>query len=155
MDLAEIMPLWITTPNRVYGDHPLDRLHELSMGKGRKYHPVRRRNYLIKSSNYPTRASFGKHLFRLAFLQPSRSKAGIYATPDGKSILLSNGMVARMFRVLPNLSTLDIFNRMTGESMLRAVSSEGSLTMTGNVGNLAGWPASPSADTSKWNGSTR
>ena len=76
-------------------------------------------------------------------LQPSRSKAGIYATPDGKSILLSNGMVARMFRVLPNLSTLDIFNRMTGESMLRAVSSEGSLTIDGKRWELGGLTGQP------------
>lgn len=88
-------------------------------------------------------------------LQPSRSKAGIYATPDGKSILLSNGMVARMFRVLPNLSTLDIFNRMTGESMLRAVSSEGSLTIDGKRWELGGLAGQPERGYFKWNGSTR
>ena len=31
-------------------------------------------------------------------------------TPDGKGIVLTNGLVSRIFRVLPNLSTIDIYN---------------------------------------------
>ena len=52
-------------------------------------------------------------------------------------------MVSRTFRIFPNLATTNIINRMTGESMLRAVSSEGSLTIDGKrweLGGLAGQP---------------
>lgn len=56
---------------------------------------------------------------------PEKAHSGIYASEDGKSIVVANPMVSRTFRVFPNLATTDYINRMTGESMLRAVSSEG------------------------------
>lgn len=76
-------------------------------------------------------------------LSPVQSQAKVCATPDRKGIVISNGMVARVFRVVPNLATTDIVNRMTGESMIRAVSSEGSLTIDGkkfHIGGLGGQP---------------
>lgn len=76
-------------------------------------------------------------------LTPQQSKAGIYASADGKSIIVANAMVSRTFRVFPNLATVDITNRMLGESMLRAVSSEGTLLIDGkrwNIGGLTGQP---------------
>lgn len=76
-------------------------------------------------------------------LTPERSEAGIYRTPDGKSIVVANGMVARTLRIFPNLATTHLTNRMTGESMLRAVSGEGFITIDGrrwSVGGLAGQP---------------
>ena len=56
-------------------------------------------------------------------------KANIGAGKDNKSVIISNGLVARVFRVFPNLATIDIVNQMTSESMLRAVSSEGELVI--------------------------
>lgn len=76
-------------------------------------------------------------------LTPERSKAGIYASPDRKSIIVANSMVARTFRIFPNLATIGLTNRMTGESMLRAVSSEGMLQIDGKkrqIGGLSGQP---------------
>lgn len=76
-------------------------------------------------------------------LTPEKSHAEIYSTPDGKGIVVANGMVARTFRIFPNLATIDLVNRMTGESMLRAVSSEGSITIDGKphaIGGLDGQP---------------
>lgn len=76
-------------------------------------------------------------------LTPEKSKAGIYASADGKSIIVANGMVARTFRIFPNLATTDYVNRMTGESLLRAVSSEGCVEIDGRkhpIGGLAGQP---------------
>lgn len=76
-------------------------------------------------------------------LTPSRSKAGIYATPDHKGLVIANGMVARTLRIFPNLATTNYINRMTGESMLRAVSSEGMVAIDGQehaIGGLAGQP---------------
>lgn len=76
-------------------------------------------------------------------ITPEKSKSGIYASPDGKSIIVANPMVWRTFRIFPNLATTDFVNRMTGESMLRAVSSEGSIEIDGKrhlIGGLAGQP---------------
>lgn len=76
-------------------------------------------------------------------LTPEKAKGGIYRSPDGKSIIVANQMVARVMRVFPNLATTNIVNRMTGESMLRAVSSEGSVTIDGEkhqIGGLDGQP---------------
>lgn len=76
-------------------------------------------------------------------IDPRPSKAGVYATADGKGIMLANDMVAREFRIFPNLATANIVNRMTGESLLRAVSSEGTITIDGKslqLGGLSGQP---------------
>ena len=72
-----------------------------------------------------------------------KTSAAIYATPDRKSIVVANDMVSRTFRIFPNLATTDFVNRMTGESLLRAVSSEGSVTIDGkewSIGGLEGQP---------------
>ena len=76
-------------------------------------------------------------------VDPSASKAAVYATADRKGIVLANGMVAREFRIFPNLATVDIINRMTGESMVRAVSSEGTITIDGREWSLGGLDGQP------------
>ena len=48
---------------------------------------------------------------------------------DGKDIVLTNGLVSRVFRIFPNLSTTNIINNMTGESMLRTACREGTVTI--------------------------
>ena len=76
-------------------------------------------------------------------LNPERSSAGVYRSSDGKSIIIANGMVSRTFRVFPNLATTNIVNRMLGESMIRAVSVEGTVCIDGrkwNIGGLGGQP---------------
>lgn len=62
---------------------------------------------------------------------------------EGKDILLSNGLVSRVFRIFPNLATIDIQNLMTGENMLRAVSNEGTLTLDGKSYQLGGLDGQP------------
>ena len=74
-------------------------------------------------------------------LTPEKSKAGIYRSPDGQSIIVANGMVWRTLRLFPNLATTDYVNRMTGERMLRAVGTEGEITIDGrryHIGGLQG-----------------
>lgn len=78
-------------------------------------------------------------------LSPEKSQAGIYVSADGKSIVAANAMVSRTFRIFPNLATTDYVNRMTGESMLRAVSEEGTVCIDGQeytIGGLSGQPES-------------
>lgn len=76
-------------------------------------------------------------------LTPEKSEGAVYATADGKGIVVANALVSRTFRIFPNLATTDYVNRMTGESMLRAVSSEGIVNIDGKpyqIGGLSGQP---------------
>lgn len=76
-------------------------------------------------------------------ITPEKSKGGIYATPDRKSIVVANAMVARTFRIFPNLATIDFVNRINGESLLRAVSSEGTISINGKVHSIGGLNGQP------------
>ena len=60
-------------------------------------------------------------------LDASPYTAGIYKANGGKDIVVTNGLVARVFRITPNLATMDYINQMLGETMLRAVSNEGTV----------------------------
>ena len=62
-------------------------------------------------------------------LDPAPYTAGIYQANGGKDIVISNGLTARIFRITPNLATMDYINLMLGETMIRAVSSEGEVTI--------------------------
>ena len=76
-------------------------------------------------------------------VSPEKSAAGVYVSPDWKSLVVANAMVWRTFRIYPNLATTDYVNRMTGERMLRAVGSEGSVTIDSvaySIGGLEGQP---------------
>lgn len=76
-------------------------------------------------------------------IDDSQYKADVYAGVDGKSIIISNGLVARVFRVTPNLATIDIINQMDGNGMLRAVSSEGEVVIDGTTWHLGGLDGQP------------
>ncbi len=72
-----------------------------------------------------------------------KAKANVYRTNSGKDIVISNGLIARVFRLTPNLATIDYINQMTGESLLRSVSNEGVLTIDGKnypIGGLSKQP---------------
>ncbi|MGY0407517.1 MAG: NPCBM/NEW2 domain-containing protein [Polaribacter sp.] len=72
-----------------------------------------------------------------------KTKAQVFRTSNGKDIIISNGLIARTFRVSPNLATIDYMNQMTGESLLRSVSNEGVLTIDGvhySIGGLSKQP---------------
>ncbi|MCR4921540.1 MAG: alpha-galactosidase [Bacteroidaceae bacterium] len=74
-------------------------------------------------------------------ITPEKSQAAVYASADRKSIIVANAMLWRTFRILPNLATTDLVNRMTGERMVRAVSPEGSVTINDScydIGGLSG-----------------
>jgi hypothetical protein len=72
-----------------------------------------------------------------------KAKAQVYRTFNNKEIILSNGLVARVFRLIPNLATVDYVNQMTGESMLRAVSNEGIVLIDGKKYTIGGLSKQP------------
>ncbi|MBP5759970.1 MAG: NPCBM/NEW2 domain-containing protein, partial [Verrucomicrobia bacterium] len=76
-------------------------------------------------------------------LHSENSKTGVYSADRGTSLVLANDLVARVFKITPDLATVDIVNRMTEENMLRAVSPEGFVSINGvnySLGGLSGQP---------------
>jgi hypothetical protein len=71
-------------------------------------------------------------------IDSGNAKASVCRAENGKDLILSNGLVRRVFRLIPNLATVDFTNLVTGECLLRAVSPEGSLTINGKEYSLGG-----------------
>ncbi len=74
---------------------------------------------------------------------PVARKAGVFSDKDGREIVMTNGLIRRTFRVMPNAATIAVDNLMTGESMLRGVKPEAMIEIDGmkfNVGGLLGQP---------------
>ncbi len=70
-----------------------------------------------------------------------KARTEVYRTETDKEIVLSNGLIARTFRVAPNGATVGFDNLMTGEALLRGVKPEARVTVNGTepkVGGLAG-----------------
>ncbi|GGA66307.1 hypothetical protein GCM10011507_17310 [Edaphobacter acidisoli] len=76
-------------------------------------------------------------------LDASGYKAQITHQDGGKEVVLSNGLLRRVFRLAPNAATVAFDNLMTGESVLRSVRPEATLTLDDyalSVGGLHGQP---------------
>ena len=70
-------------------------------------------------------------------------KAGVYKNHTGKEIILSNGIVRRVFRLGPNAATVALDNLYSGEAFLRAVKPEAIIQINGikyEIGGLKGQP---------------
>lgn len=76
-------------------------------------------------------------------VQPVSATAGVYSSEDGKELILSNGLLRRVFRLAPNAATTAIENALTGEAVLRGIKPEARVTLNGqafDVGGLTGQP---------------
>ena len=76
-------------------------------------------------------------------LDPSPFKAQVARSADGREVVLDNGLVRRVIRLVPNAATVAFENLMTGESIIRAVRPEASVVLDGvryEVGGLRGQP---------------
>ncbi len=62
-------------------------------------------------------------------LDNSSYKAGIYASTDKKSIVMTNGLLERTFTISPDVACISYQNLATGMQMLRAVSPEAVVTI--------------------------
>jgi hypothetical protein len=72
-----------------------------------------------------------------------RLSARVARDTNGREITLSNGLLRRVFRLVPNGATVALDNLMTGASLLRGVKPEATLTIDGadiDVGGLVGQP---------------
>lgn len=69
--------------------------------------------------------------------------AKLYRGPGNKEITLDNGLVRRTFRFDPNAATVSLMNLQSGESFLRSVKPEATLTINGNHYNIGGLTGQP------------
>ncbi|MCD6393863.1 MAG: hypothetical protein J7M40_10180, partial [Planctomycetes bacterium] len=76
-------------------------------------------------------------------IEPVARRAGVFSKEDRREIVMTNGLISRTFRVMPNAATIAVDNLMTGESMLRGVKPEAMIEIDGMkfaVGGLLGQP---------------
>ena len=134
--------VWIR-PQIIYNSIPPSTVNIDIEGEGPKIAEATRELLLHIIKALPT---INHHFDKADFdwlINADKSKAGVYATADSKGIILCNNLVARTFRIIPNLATIDIQNLMTEESLLRAVSGEGSISIDGKRYDLGGLQGQP------------
>ncbi len=76
-------------------------------------------------------------------IDPSPFRAVIATNAAANDIVLENGLVRRVFRLVPDAATVALDNLMTGESILRSVRPEARVELDGkkfDVGGLVGQP---------------
>ncbi|MFM2216377.1 MAG: hypothetical protein RL240_695, partial [Planctomycetota bacterium] len=76
-------------------------------------------------------------------VDPSSYKAIAEVSADGKAIRLANGLIERRFVLAPNVATIGFTNLITGDSILRGVKPEATVSIDGkkySVGGLVGQP---------------
>ena len=74
-------------------------------------------------------------------VQPGPAKARIDQSANGSDIVMSNGLVRRVFRLKPDLACIEYKNLTNGQQLLRAVKPEARVVLNGiayNVGGLYG-----------------
>jgi hypothetical protein len=65
-------------------------------------------------------------------------KSTVYRSPDSKLMVLSNGLIKRVFRLGANLACTDFKNLSSGEQLLRSVKPEARITINGKDYNVGG-----------------
>ena len=71
------------------------------------------------------------------------AKAGIYRGDDAREIVMTNGLVRRVWRITPNCATVAFDNLMTGDPIIRGVKPEALIELDGRrykIGGLNGQP---------------
>ncbi|MEN6307790.1 MAG: hypothetical protein ABFD91_08550, partial [Anaerohalosphaeraceae bacterium] len=74
---------------------------------------------------------------------PTKIPTGIYRTENLKELVLTNGLISRTFRLVPNAATVAMDNHITGQSMVRGVKPEATVELDGlpfEIGGLKGQP---------------
>jgi hypothetical protein len=59
--------------------------------------------------------------------------AGVFRSPDGKDLVMANGLISRTFRVSPYMACYSLRNLATGEEMLRALRPEAAIEVNGRT----------------------
>jgi hypothetical protein len=66
-------------------------------------------------------------------------KSEVVKSTDGKNIILTNGLVKRVFRITPNVACIDYQNLSNGQQLLRAIKPEAIVVIDGKSMNVGGF----------------
>ena len=87
----------------------------------------------------PTWLATNDRLYQQDWLvRPVSQKAAVFASAEGKDIILYNGLLKRTFRIRPNVTCIDYKNMSTGQQLLRAVKPEARIKINGKAYNIGG-----------------
>lgn len=64
--------------------------------------------------------------------------AAVFKSADQKDLILSNGLLKRVFRLSPNVACTDLRNLITGEQLLRSIKPEARVSVNGKKYNIGG-----------------
>jgi hypothetical protein len=64
--------------------------------------------------------------------------AAVFKSADQKDLILSNGLLKRVFRLSPNVACTDLRNLTTGEQLLRSIKPEAQVSINGKKYNIGG-----------------
>ena len=72
--------------------------------------------------------------------RPGPYRAGLYraGTEEAPELVATNGLISRTWRLAPDAATVALDNLMTGESLLRGVKPEATLSLDGEVRSVGG-----------------
>ncbi|MEK3890029.1 hypothetical protein [Bacillus sp. FSL K6-3431] len=71
-------------------------------------------------------------------VQPTKSHPSVSQSSDHRDVIMSNGLISRMWRLEPNAATVSYDNLMTGESIIRGVNPEALLVINGKRYEVGG-----------------
>ena len=71
-------------------------------------------------------------------VKPVNTKTSLYYGAGKKDLILSNGLLKRVFRVQPNLACTDLVNLSNGQQLIRAIQPEAILTIDGKTYQVGG-----------------
>jgi len=92
--------------------------------------------WLLTSLGYLTAAPAEDWL-----IDPTRFKARVIKSQDGREVEMNNGLLRRVIRIQPNAATVALDNLVSGESLLRGVKPEAIVEIDGKrfeIGGLKG-----------------
>ncbi len=64
--------------------------------------------------------------------------SGIFQSTQGKDLVLSNGLIKRRIRLLPNAATVDFQNLATGDQFIRSIRPEARVVLNGKTYQVGG-----------------
>lgn len=71
-------------------------------------------------------------------LKNNKDTTGVYKSENGKDLIITNGLIAREFRIQPYFACFSFRNLVTPKEMIRAIQPEASIEIDGKKYNIGG-----------------
>ena len=91
----------------------------------------------------PAQGSYAEGVTHDWLIDSADTQASVFRDEEGKALILSNGLIARTFRLAPNAATISLKKLKNQEELIRAVKPEAVVEIEGytmDVGGLTGQP---------------